>query len=80
MSILENLGTFLENKLSRGQCVLIAGDHSPASRCLIKAICGQLAQFDLEERMIERSTSTALLSYLVTKLDLIDMGVMVDVS
>lgn len=77
MSILENLGTFLENKLSRGQCVLIAGDHSPASRCLIKAICGQLAQFDLEERMIERSTSTALLSYLVTKLDLIDMGVMV---
>lgn len=77
MSTLEDLGAFIEGKLTRNQCALIAGDHSSVSRRLIKAICGQLAQLDLEERVMERCTSTALLSYLVTKLDLIDMGIMV---
>jgi len=77
MSALEDLGAFLEHKLTRNQCALIAGDNSSVSRRLIKAICGQLAQLDLEARVMERSTSTALLSYLVTKLDLFAMGIMV---
>lgn len=77
MSTLENLGTFLEEELKLGQCVLISSDHHVASRKLIKGICAQLAQSSIDEQVIEQSTSTALLSYLVMKLDSVDVGIMV---
>lgn len=77
MSTLENLGEFLEKELKRGQCILISSDHHVASQKLIKDICAQLAQSSLDECVVDQSTSTALLSYLVMKLDAIDIGIMV---
>lgn len=77
MSTIEDFAEFLEKKLKRDQCVLISSDHHVASRKLIKDICAQLTQSNIGERVIDESTSTALLSYLVMKLDAIDFGIMV---
>lgn len=77
MSTLENLGAFLEKELKHGQCVLVSSDHHATSRKLIKDICAQLAQAILDERVVDQSTSTALLSYLVMKLDAVEIGIMV---
>lgn len=77
MSTLEDLGAFLEKKLKRGQSVLISSDRHIASRKLIKDICALLAQLNIDERVVDHSTTTALLSYLVMKLDAIDIGIMV---
>lgn len=77
MSTLENLGAFLEKELKRDQCVLISGDHHVASRKLIKDICARLAQSNNADCVIDESTTTALLSYLVMKLEAIDIGIMV---
>lgn len=77
MSTLEDLGVFLEKELKHNQCVLISSDHHVASRKLVKDICAQLAQSSFYERVVDESIATALLSYLVMKLDSIDIGITV---
>lgn len=77
MSTLEDLGAFLQKSLIRSQCVLISGDHHADSLKLIKDISAQLAQSSIDEQVIEEGTTTALLSYLVMKLDSVDVGIMV---
>ena len=77
MSTLEDLGAFLQKSLIRSQCVLISGDHHADSLKLIKDISAQLAQSSIDEQVIQQGTTTALLSYLVMKLDSVDVGIMV---
>lgn len=77
MSTLEDLGAFLQKSLTRNRCVLISSDHHADSLKLIKDISTQLAQSSIDEQVIEQGTTTALLSYLVMKLDSVDVGIMV---
>ncbi|WP_390410647.1 hypothetical protein [Lacticaseibacillus jixiensis] len=77
MSTLEDLETFIEMELKRDQRILISSDHHVASRKLIKDICARLAQSSIDECVTDQSTTTALLSYLVMKLDAVDIGIMV---
>lgn len=77
MSTLEDLGVFLVKKLKRDQCVLISSDDHVVSRKLIKDICALLAQSGVDKCVVDQSTTTALPSYLVMKLDTIDIGIMI---
>jgi phosphoglucomutase len=77
MSTLEDLGTFLQQNVKQNECTLISSDRHADSLKLIKDICVELAQSNIDEQVMERCATTALLSYLVMNLDSVDVGIMV---